>query len=64
MANYRKMYTLLFNAVTDALESLHRGETIDAEYTLKTAQAACERLYIASPANPLPLPRAHVQHKE
>ena len=45
MADYRKMYNHLFNAITDALEELHIGNILDAEYGLKKAQAHCEQIF-------------------
>ena len=42
------MYLSLFHAVTDALEQLHTGDAIDAEYTLKKAQIACEDMFVES----------------
>ena len=32
VADYKRMYKTLFNAVTDALEELHVGEIVEAEY--------------------------------
>ncbi len=58
MANYKKMYTLLFNAATDALGYLHDGETIEAEFTLKKAQVECEQLYITTADNTVVVSRA------
>ena len=43
---FKKMYLLLFNRVTDALEALARGETEKARAILIRAQQACEALYI------------------
>lgn len=45
MADYRQMYSHLFNAVTDALEELHMGEIVEAEYRLKMAQMKCEDIF-------------------
>ena len=48
MADYKQMYKVLFNAVTDALEELHTGETVEAEYRLKVAQRECEHIFEAT----------------
>lgn len=45
---YQKMYTLLFNAVSDALEALETGEVRRSEELLVQAQQACEEIYLAS----------------
>ena len=46
MPDYQKMYTLLFNAVTDAVESLEAQNYGAARDVLVTAQRAAEELYI------------------
>ena len=46
MADYQRMYLLLFNAVTDALELLERGEAETAAETLRSAQCSCEEIYM------------------
>lgn len=51
MADFKRMYTCLFSAVTVALDELHSGSLIDAEYTLKKAQAMCEEIFIESEAD-------------
>ena len=43
---YRKMYTTLFNAVTEALELIARAQYIDAEAVLKKAQLETEQTFI------------------
>lgn len=43
---YRKMYTVLFNAVTDALELIGNGENSAAAVKLATAQYESECIYI------------------
>ena len=43
---FKKMYLLLFNRVTDAIEALARGETEEARALLIRAQQACEEIYI------------------
>ena len=48
MANYDKMYSLLFNAITDALEKLERQNFGDAKDILISAQQKTEELYIRS----------------
>lgn len=45
MADYKKMYSHLFNAITDALKMHHYGDYVDAEYILKKAQIRCEELF-------------------
>lgn len=46
MPDYQKMYLLLFNAITDALEDLKTGNLFGAEALLKAAQQNAEELYI------------------
>ncbi|MGM9614996.1 MAG: hypothetical protein ACI3W7_05705 [Oscillospiraceae bacterium] len=46
MPNYKKMYLLLFNAITDALEELKTGNLSGAEALLKAAQQNAEEVYI------------------
>lgn len=46
MADYRKMYTLLFNAITSALEQLDKKNAAEAAEILKAAQRQSEELYI------------------
>ena len=48
MANYDKMYSLLFNAITDALEKLEKQNFGDAKDILISAQQKTEELYIRS----------------
>lgn len=43
---YRKMYTQLFNAVTDALDRMADAEYIDAEAILKKAQYETEETFL------------------
>ena len=43
---YRKMYTQLFNAVTDALDRMADAEYIDAEAILKKAQCETEQTFV------------------
>jgi hypothetical protein len=44
---YQKMYSTLFNAITDALEQLERKNISSAEDILKAAQCAAEEIYIS-----------------
>lgn len=46
MTNYQKLYTLLFHAVTDAVEELERGNASRAAALLRSAQADAEEAYI------------------
>ncbi len=48
MANYDKMYSLLFNAITDALEKLEKQNLGDAKDILISAQQKEEDLYITA----------------
>ena len=47
MDDYRSMYLLLFNAVTDALSMLEEQKTEKAKCLLENAQQACEELFIS-----------------
>lgn len=58
MANYKKMYKTLFNAVTDAIEHLHYGNVLNAEVVLKQAQLDCEEIYLQTVDNVTILPSA------
>lgn len=46
MPDYQKMYTTLFNAVTDAIESIRHHNFATAESILIQAQQKTEDLYI------------------
>ncbi len=46
MPDYRKMYLLLFNAVTDALAELEHQNPGRAALVLQKAQADTEEMYI------------------
>ena len=46
MADYKKMYTTLFNAVTDALGLMEDEKFVDAAVVLATAQLQTEEMYI------------------
>ena len=48
MTDYQKMYTTLFNAVTDALEKMEAQNYGDARALLISAQQKAEELYIAA----------------
>ena len=43
--NYEKLYHLLFNAITDALEQMEQQNYGTAKETLITAQQEAEELY-------------------
>ena len=47
MVNYQKMYTKLFNAITDAIESIQQGKTDTAKEILIKAQIETENIYIS-----------------
>lgn len=44
--NYEKMYHLLFNAITDALEQMEKQNLGSAKDLLTTAQQKTEEIYI------------------
>ena len=46
MPDYQKLYTLLFNAVTDALEEMEKLNFGRAKELLIAAQQAAEEAYI------------------
>ena len=48
--NYEKMYHLLFNAITDALEQMEKQNLGSARDLLTTAQQKAEEIYM-EPAN-------------
>ena len=48
MPDYQKLYTLLFNAFTDALEDLQKMNFGSARERLFQAQVQAEELYISS----------------
>lgn len=43
---YQKMYTALFNAITDALRLMEKGNSVGAAALLKRAQQSTEEQYI------------------
>ena len=46
MPDYQKMYTTLFNAITDALEEMQKQNIGLAQERLITAQQQAEDIYI------------------
>ena len=48
MTDYQKMYTTLFNAVTDALEKMEAQNYGDAKALLISAQQKAEEIYITA----------------
>ena len=46
--NYEKMYHLLFNAITDALEQMEKQNLGSAKDLLTTAQQKTEDIYMES----------------
>ena len=48
MELYKRMYTLLFNAVTDALSHMEKANYGLAAEELRKAQISAEALYVAS----------------
>lgn len=58
---YQKMYTTLFNAITDALWLMEKGNSAEAIALLKQAQQSTEEQYIeAGEAEPRLLRRVSV----
>ena len=49
---YQKMYTTLFNAITDALAQLEAQDLPAAQETLRQAQQTAEDLYLEAPCHP------------
>ena len=52
MPDYKRMYLLLFNAITDALSMVERGKLAAAIETLRRAQRETEEMYIETPEQP------------
>ena len=48
MENYQKMYSTLFNAITDALAQIEKQNYGDAKTTLIAAQQKAEEMYITA----------------
>ena len=46
--NYEKLYHLLFNAITDALEQMEQQNYGTAKETLITAQQKAEEIYMSA----------------
>ena len=46
--NYQKMYTLLFNSITDVLKQMESQNFGTAKETLITAQQEAEELYMSA----------------
>ena len=46
--NYEKMFHLLFNAITDALEQMEKQNLGSAKDLLTTAQQKAEEIYMES----------------
>ena len=46
MTDYKKMYFILFNAITDASRLIEKGEYTSAKDILDNAQITTEELYI------------------
>ena len=46
MSDYKKMYLLIFNSITDSFESLDKGNNENAKEILKSAQKKTEEIYI------------------
>ena len=51
MPEFKKLYLLLFNAITDALRLIEAGLTQEASELLIKAQQSSEELYINSKVN-------------
>lgn len=52
MDKYRKMYSILFNRITNAIECLSRGRAARAKDILTATQCEAEELFIAGAAEP------------
>ena len=48
MENYQKMYSTLFNAITDALAQIEKQNYGDAKSALIAAQQKAEEMYITA----------------
>ena len=48
MTDYKAMYLLLFNAITDALEQMNAQNFGSAKETLISAQQKAEEIYITA----------------
>ena len=56
MPDYEKLYHLLFNTITDALEKLESGDLETACILLIRAQQQTEELYIEAGEEPIGFP--------
>lgn len=56
MEDYAKLYHLLFNAITDALEQMNAQNFGSAKETLVSAQQKAEEIFIIEASNPVPTP--------
>ena len=54
MVDYQKLYAVLFNAVTDAIEQLEQFQPGNARTILVRAQQKTEELYISFTGEDLP----------
>ncbi|MDO4750032.1 MAG: hypothetical protein Q4A39_04235 [Eubacteriales bacterium] len=52
MTNYKKLYSVLFNAITDALEQQSEGNYEYAALILRTAQRQTEEMFLAEDVKP------------
>lgn len=48
MADYKRMYILMFRAAEYAVRLLEKGDIPHAIFTLKLAQLQCENIFIES----------------
>lgn len=48
MADYQKMYVLMFRAAECAVRLLEQGDVANAVFALKVAQLQCENIYLES----------------
>ena len=46
MTNYKMMYSILFNAITDAIVQSQKCQPLEAVAILKTAQRQTEEMYM------------------
>lgn len=47
MAQYQKMYTVMFNAISDALEEIDKLNVGRAQEILRDAQSRTEEIYVS-----------------
>lgn len=48
---YKKLYYLMFNRITDAVNALKEGQSNDALQTLTDAQSEAEQIFIEESEN-------------